>query len=151
MLKRIAIGTLAVVVGSIAGMVVMTGLHMASGLVYPPPPGVDLASSTPAAQVAMKAWLATLPAGAFLLASVAHGLGCMAGAALATVIDRRRSLVPAIVVGALFTVAGILNLAEIPHPAWFPYVDLPLYLLLAFAAGKRLTLQAAAIQESAHS
>lgn len=29
-----------------------------------------------------------------------------------------------------------MNLAEIPHPAWFPYVDLPLYLIAALVAGK---------------
>jgi hypothetical protein len=50
----------------------------------------------------------------------------------------RRSIVPAAVVGALFTVAGILNLREIPHPSWFGFVDVPSYLLVALIAGKLL-------------
>ena len=62
----------------------------------------------------------------------------MAGAALATLVTGRRSMVPSLVIGALFTVAGVMNLLEIPHPWWFPIVDLPLYLVLAAVAGKLL-------------
>lgn len=102
MLKRIAFVALAVIAGTFVGMVVMTALHMASTLVYPAAPGVDFSKSDPAAQAAMKAWLATLPAGAFLLASLAHSLGCLTGAAVATLLDKRRSLVLTIAVGVLF-------------------------------------------------
>ena len=140
--KRILLGVLGVVVGVIAGMVLMMGLHMLSMLVYPAPEGIDPFSQDPEKQKAAMAWIGTLPAGAFILAALAHGLGCMGGAALAMLIDGRRSLVPALVVGALFTVAGIVNLTQVPHPAWFPFVDVPIYLLLAFAAGKLLRRKA---------
>ncbi len=59
----------------------------------------------------------------------------MAGAVVATLVSGRRSLVPPVVVGAFFTLGGIMNLASIPHPAWFPYADLPVYLVLALVAG----------------
>jgi hypothetical protein len=35
----------------------------------------------------------------------------------------------------LFTVCGAVNLSSIPHPAWFPFVDLPIYLILALVVG----------------
>lgn len=35
--KPVLLGTLGVVVGTIAGMFIMMGLHMASTVVYPPP------------------------------------------------------------------------------------------------------------------
>jgi hypothetical protein len=138
MRNRILLAILGVVVGTTSGMALMMGLHMASGLVYPMPKDIHPMSSDPANLAAMRAWLATLPAGAFLLATLAHGLGCMGGAAVATLIAGRRSMFPALIVGAIFTVSGIQNLAEIPHPAWFAWVDLPVYLVLAAVAGRLL-------------
>lgn len=137
-MKTKILGIAGVAIGLFAGMALMMGLHMASGLVYPPPEGVDLMGETPAQQAAVVAWIATLPAGAMLLAILAHGLGCMGGAALATLISGRRAWWPAIVVGVLFTIAGIMNLSSVPHPWWFPYLDLPIYMLLALLAGRLL-------------
>ena len=135
MAKRILIGVLGVILGAIAGMVFMMSLHMASCLVYPPPEGLNLMSQDPEQVERMTEWFGTLPAGAFVLALLAHGLGCMAGAMVAMLVSGRRTLWPALVVGAFFTVGGILNLASIPHPSWFPYADLPIYLVLALVAG----------------
>jgi hypothetical protein len=135
MAKRILLGLLGVVLGFIAGAVVMTVLHMASGLVYPPPEGLDMWSQEPEQLERMREWFSTLPAGAFLLAILVHGLGCMGGAVVAMLIAGRRSLWPAVIVGVLFTAAGVINLTSIPHPSWFPYVDLPVYMVLALVAG----------------
>ena len=92
-------------------------------------------SPEPENQARLKEWFGTLPAGAFLLATVCHGLGCMAGAFVAMLVSGRRSLVPPLIIGVFFTVAGIMNLSSIPHPSWFPLVDLPVYLVLAWVAG----------------
>lgn len=70
-----------------------------------------------------------------MLATASHGLGCMAGAAVAMLLSGRRSLIPPLIVGVFFMICGIMNLSSIPHPAWFPYVDLPVYLILALTAG----------------
>lgn len=137
-MKSGLLGAVGVVVGIIGGMIFMMALHMASTLVYPLPEGVDFMSQELENQTLLKEWFSTLPAGAFVLAIAAHGLGCMAGAIVATLISGRRSLIPALIVGAFFTLGGIMNLSSIPHPPWFPFVDLPVYLLLAFAAGKFL-------------
>ena len=134
-MKHIAIVLGAIVVGALVGMMVMMGLHMATTLVYPMPPGLDIMSADPAQQVAFKAWMGTLPAGAFVLTTLAHGIGCMCGAIVGTLIVGRRSVIPAVVIGLFFTVGGISNLGEVPHPAWFAFVDLPIYLALAVPAG----------------
>ncbi len=135
MAKRILLGVIGVVLGIVAGMIFMMALHMASTLVYPLPEGVDFMSQEPDNQARLKEWFGTLPAGAFVLAIVCHGLGCMAGALVAMLVSRRRSLVPPLTVGVFFTVGGIMNLSSIPHPSWFPFADLPVYLVLALAAG----------------
>ena len=130
--------TLAVIAGTVVGMAVLTGLLYAGGLLYPMPPGLDPSSSDAAQVAAMKAWLSTLPAGAFVLALAEHALGCAAGAAVAMLIGRRRSMGPAILVGVLFTIAGVMNLREIPHPSWFGFIDLPLYLIAAVTVARLL-------------
>ena len=147
--RRIVLGVVGVLIGVIGGMVFMMGLHHASSLVYPIPEGLDMMSSDPAQQERLAAWIGTLPAGAFVLALTAHGLGCMGGAALATLIAGRRSLVPALVVGAVFTVAGVMNIQAMPHPAWFPFVDLPVYLALAYLAGRLLRRRESAAETEA--
>ena len=135
MTRRIVGNVMGVVLGVVVGMIVMMALHTASALVYPLPEGVDFASTDPETQARLNEWFATLPAGAFLLAIVAHGLGCMSGAAVAMLIAGRRSLLPAIVIGLFFTICGVLNLVSVPHPTWFPFVDLPVYMILALGAG----------------
>jgi hypothetical protein len=62
-------------------------------------------------------WFGTLPATAWLLATVCHGLGCMAGACIAMLISGRRSLVTPLIVGVVFTMCGIMNLSSLPNPA----------------------------------
>ena len=144
MAKRILLGVAGVIVGMIFGMILMTVLHMGSTLVYPVPEGIDMWSQEPEMRAKVAEWIGTLPAGAVLLALAAHGLGCMGGAAVAMLISGRRSLVPPLVVGALFTLGGILNLMSIPHPLWFAIVDVPLYLVLAWLAGRLLRRKEAA-------
>ena len=138
MRKTILLTIVGIVAGIVAGMIVMMALHAASTVIYPPPEGVDFMSQDPANLEKLNAWFDTLPTGAFLLATVCHGLGCMAGAAVATLISGRRSLLPAVVIGVFFTIGGIMNLSSVPHPAWFPFVDVPVYLVLALAAGLAL-------------
>lgn len=135
MAKTIIFGVIGVVLGIVLGMVFMMALHMASTFVYPLPEGVDFMSQEPENQARLKEWFGTLPAGAYLLATVCHGLGCMTGAVVAMLITGRQSLVTPVIVGVFFTVCGIMNLSELPHPSWFPIVDLPAYLIFAIVAG----------------
>ena len=136
--KQAILGVVGVVVGIVAGMVIMMALHMASTLVYPLPEGVSFTSMETENQDKLKEWFGTLPAGAFVLAIVCHGFGCMSGAAVATVVSGRTSIIPALIIGVFFTIGGIMNLSSIPHPAWFPIADLPVYLVLAYVAGVAL-------------
>lgn len=135
MAKRVLFGFIAVVLGIVAGMIFMMSLHLASTLVYAPPEGVSFMGQDPANLERLQEWFGTLPTGAFLLAIACHGLGCMAGAFVAMLASGRRSLVPPLTIGIFFTAGGIMNLSSIPHPSWFAFVDLPIYLVLALTAG----------------
>lgn len=135
MAKRILVNVAAVFVGIVVGMVFMIFLHMASTIVYPMPEDVDMMDQSPENLEKLHAWFATLPTGAFLLATLCHALGCMSAAIVAMLISGRRTIVPAMVVGVFFTIGGIMNLSSVPHPSWFPMVDLPVYLIFAGIAG----------------
>jgi hypothetical protein len=135
MAKTVLFGIIGVVVGIVIGMIFMMSLHLASTVVYPLPEGVDFMSQDPENQARLKEWFGSLPTGAFFLAIACHGLGCMSGAFVAMFISGRRSLVTPLIVGVFFTIGGIMNLSAIPHPSWFAFVDLPVYLILAFLAG----------------
>ena len=135
MAKRSFISIVGIVIGIVGGMIFMMMLHMATTLVYPLPEGADFMSQDPENLERLNEWFSSLPTGAFVLAAVCHGLGCMFGAILAMFISGRTWLMPAIIVGLFFTVCGIMNLSSVPHPSWFPFVDVPIYLVLAIAAG----------------
>ncbi len=90
-------GLLAVVLGLIAGSAVNMGLIVLSGQLLPPPPGMDL-TTTEGLQVAMP----LLEPRHFLFPFLAHALGTLAGALLATWIVGRTSKIPALLIGLLF-------------------------------------------------
>ena len=118
---------LGVIVAYIVGSIIMMGIHFASQPLYPPPEGVEVWN--PKNREAVEAWMKTLPAGAFVLAMVAHWIGAAAATAMAIV--GRGSLKPALVMGVLFTAAGVYNVIAMPSPEWFPFVDIPGYLIVA--------------------
>lgn len=133
---------LGVIVGFVVGSVVMMVCHIATQPLYPPPDGLDVMD--PDQREAVKAWMKTLPAGAYVVAALCHWVGCAAGAIVAMLIAGRTSLRPAIITGVAFTIAGVINVMSVPHPGWFPFVDIPGYLLVAWLVGTWLLKPAGA-------
>ncbi len=105
---------LATLAGAVAGIVIISGLEIVGGNLYPPPVGVDLTKPDAAA-----VYMATAPLGLFLFLLVGYAAGPLVGAWLATSLavthHRRRGFT----VGALFLVVSLGNLLALPHPVWF--------------------------------
>ncbi|MBX3412966.1 MAG: hypothetical protein KF708_09785 [Pirellulales bacterium] len=118
---------LAVLGGAMAGVLGVAIVEALSSLVYPLPVGLDTND-----REAMKAHLAGLPPGAFLLVLAAHATGSFVGGAVSALIARRRAYDKALIVGLLLMVAGILTLVSLPHPIWFALADVALYVPFAF-------------------
>lgn len=137
-MKSVLLGTVGVVVGFVAGMVCMIAVHLVSFLIWPMPEGIDMFSQEPENMERLSEWMVSLPLTAWLFAVLAHGIGSFSGAIVATLISGRRSIVPAVVSGILFTLAGVANLMKMDdhpdHPDWFAYVDTPIYLVFALIA-----------------
>jgi hypothetical protein len=122
---------LAVVAGLAVGMAFNMAIIMAnSHVLFPMPAGLDMADPDQ-----MNAYVATLPFAAFLVVLVAHLGQSFFGGWTAARLAGSQPLSLAMIVGVLSLVGGITNMMTIRGPTWM-YIELPLYLAVAWAAGK---------------
>ncbi len=110
---------LAVVAGLVVGSVVNMGLIMLSGHVIPPPAGADVTTSE-----GLKASLHLFEPRHFLFPFLAHALGTLVGAYVAAKIASKSGWVPAMAVGAMFFIGGVISARMLPAPTWFIAADL---------------------------
>ena len=123
----------AIVLGLVVGSVVNMALITVSGKVIAPPVGADVATME-----GLKASMHLFEPKHFLFPFLAHALGALAGAFVAALLAPNRSLVPPMVVGALFLAGGIANVIMLPSPMWFTLVDLFLAYLPTAWLGRTL-------------
>jgi len=108
--KNIAAGIAGIV---IAGVLVWL-VEMIGHSVYPPPPDLDFSDPE-----AMRAYIATMPVGAFMFVGGAWFIATLVGTIAACKIGDAKPMIFAIVVGGLMLIATAANLMMIPHPLWF--------------------------------
>jgi len=130
----------AVLVGLVAGMAVNMLISVLAMQLYPMPDGVGFGDAE-----AMPAYFESLPATAFLIVMLAHLGQAFVGGGIAAIISRNASLLVALIVGSLSLMAGLYNMMSLPHPAWM-WVEIPLYLVAAWAAGRLVLARRAARQ-----
>jgi hypothetical protein len=112
---------IAIVLGFAAGSAVNMGLILVSGSVIPPPVGADATTTA-----GLKASMHLMEPKHFLFPFLAHALGTLVGAFIATLLTPDRSRGPAYAVGALFFLGGCAAAYMLPAPAWFKVIDLAL-------------------------
>lgn len=124
---------LAVVAGVIVGSIVNMGLILISGVIIPPPAGADVTTAE-----GLRESLHLFQPRHFIFPFLAHALGTLVGAVVATRLTPERRPGPAYVVAGVFLVGGIANVIMLPVPTWFSVVDLTLAYLPAAWLGHRL-------------
>ena len=127
----------AVLLGIVAASVVIFALESVGHKVYAPPGGLDFKNPE-----AVRAFIASMPRGAFALVLLGYALGSLVGGVTATLISGRTSSRAAIAVGAVLTILGLINLVSVPHPMWFAVTSLLLYIPCAWL-GSRILLSGA--------
>lgn len=110
---------LAVLAGAIIGGVVNGGLISISSSVIPPPDGAILTTME-----GLKASMSLMEPKHFLMPFLAHALGTLVGAAIASYVAANNKLMVALVVGFLFFLGGFANVIMLPSPLWFTITDL---------------------------
>ena len=111
--KAFGRSALAVVVGALVAGVLIAAVEGISSAIYPLPPGIDLHDHE-----AMRQHIHSLPVGAFLFVLAAWAMGSFGGSWVAARLATRARLTHGLIVGALFLLAGMMNLIMIPHPWW---------------------------------
>lgn len=124
---------LAVVAGLVVAMLVIAGVEALGHVVFPPPPGLDLARAADQERL-----VAVLPVEAKIAVIVAWFLGALAGAATAIALARR--VLPAWIVAVAIAGLGLWTTQMFPHPDWMlaSAVVLP---LVAVLVAKRLMIR----------
>ena len=132
-MKRVFRLILAVIAGIVVGSLANMALIMVSGHIIPPPTGID---TTPTE--GLKAAMPLFEPKHFLFPFLAHAVGTLVGALIATLATPGRTCGPAWVVGACFLIGGIAAVAMLPSPIWFTVVDLVFAYLPMAWLGHRL-------------
>ena len=118
-MPRIVRLILAVVAGLVIGSVVNMSLIMISGSVIPPPAGANVTTTE-----GLKASMHLFEPRHFIFPFLAHSLGTLVGALVATMLTPNRTSGPAYVVGFAFLLGGIASVYMLPAPLWFSALDL---------------------------
>ncbi|MEL7186139.1 MAG: hypothetical protein AAFN50_06860 [Pseudomonadota bacterium] len=113
--KNILAGIVGVV---LAGSIIMI-VEMVGHTMFPPPPDLDFSDVD-----AMRSYVSTLPAGAFLSVVLAWTLGAFGGTLVASKIGNARALIFACIIGGLILAGTAYNLVTIPHPLWVAIVGI---------------------------
>ena len=122
---------LAVIAGLIVGSLINSSLLMISGFVIPLPDGADT-STTEGLQAAILLYEPKH----FFFPFLAHALGTLVGAWVATKIASNSGFITAMCVGLFFLAAGIYMVFILPSPMWFDILDLVVaYLPMAYLGG----------------
>ena len=119
---------LAIVAGLLLGSLVNSGVLALGARLLPPPAGVDMNS-----MAGLQAALPGLPATYLLPALLAHALGTLCGAWLASRVLPPQYWQGAAVIGLAFLTGGAMMAWSLPAPLWFELLDLVLaYLPMAW-------------------
>ncbi len=122
---------LAVVAGLVAGWIITFVGELLSHSVYPPPTDIDFTDAE-----AMKAFIANLPTGAFLILLVVWALSAFGGGFIAGKIAPDRWQRVALITGVILLTGFVVNMVMIPQPMWVNIIGLLLYLPMAYVGGK---------------
>lgn len=122
---------LAVLAGLATGMVTNMALVMLNAhVLFPMPAGIDMNDP-----VQMNAYIAPLPATAFILVVAAHLGQSFVGGWTAARLGASKPMLLAMIIGVLSLVGGVMNMMQLDLPNWM-YAELPLYLVVAWLAGR---------------
>ncbi|MDO6472263.1 hypothetical protein [Maribacter sp. 1_MG-2023] len=110
---------LAVVAGIVVGSIVNMGIIMVSGSIIPPPEGGDITTME-----GLKASMHLFEPKHFIFPFLAHALGTLVGAVIATKIAATRKMTMALLVGLFFLIGGTANIAMLGGPMWFTALDI---------------------------
>ena len=106
--------SLAIIAGLTIGGSINMMIIMISGSIIPPPNGIDVTTME-----GLKEAMHLFEPKHFLLPFLAHALGTLSGAIIASKFAATKQKKMALLIGFLFLIAGAINVFMLPSPMWF--------------------------------
>lgn len=125
---------LAVLIGVLAGAFINGFLIEISGNIISPPAGADLTT-----EEGLREAMSRFEFRHFIMPFLAHALGTLSGALVASYIAASYRIVWSMLIGALFFAGGTMMVTMLPSPLWFDLTDLILAYFPMAWLGWRLT------------
>ncbi len=125
--KNILVSIAAIFVG---GLCVGLG-HTIQFQLIPLPEGMDFNS-----EESVLAHVHEITAGGWALTLLAHALGPLVSGFLAAKFAATQHRRVVHIIGIVWTIVGIMNLFNMPHPTWFMIADVCMYLPMAILGGR---------------
>jgi hypothetical protein len=122
---------LAILIGIIAGVVVISAVQSFSHFIYQLPAGIKQSDTE-----AMKNAISSMPFGAFLLLLLSYVLGSFSGGLTSALIYKQGKYNDALIIGCILMIMGFLNLLTLPHPAWFWVASLITYIPMSLLGAR---------------
>ena len=110
---------LAVIVGSVVGAMINMGLILSSDSIIPLPEGIN-----PESMESLAENIHLFEPINFLMPFLAHAIGTLVGAFLASLIAASHKMYFALAIGVLFLYGGIDMAMSLPSPMWFDVTDI---------------------------
>jgi len=127
---------LAIIAGLVLGSIVNMSLITISGSIISPPDGADVTTME-----GLKASIHLFQPKHFIFPFLAHALGTLVGAFIASIIASTHKMKLALSIGGFFLLGGIINSVLLPAPTWFIAVDILIaYIPMAWLGWKISTL-----------
>jgi hypothetical protein len=111
--------SLAVIIGLVIGGIINMGIIMISGSIIPPPNGIDVTTME-----GLKDAMHLFEPKHFFFPFLAHALGTLIGALIASKFAATKQRSMALLIGFIFLIGGSINVYMLPSPMWFNAVDL---------------------------
>ena len=116
---KIALNTLAILLGLVLGSAVNMAIVITGGLIVPPPPDSDTTTME-----GLKVSMHLFTPKHFVFPFLAHSLGTFIGALVAFFVARSHKTKIAYAIGVLFLGGGFINVLMLPSPLWYNLIDL---------------------------
>jgi len=118
-LKYILRLLIAVLAGSIVGATINMSIILLQPLTIPLPEGTDVSNMDSLAKA-----MPNFQIKHFVMPFLAHALGTLVGAFVASIISKNSKQISALIIGGIFLMGGIDMVRQLPSPVWFNILDL---------------------------
>jgi len=121
----------AVLIGTIAAVVIILLVQMIVNSLYPLPTGIKQDDIEK-----IRAIYLNMPLAAYLLLLLAYILGSFVGGLTAALISHSGKQYLAMIIGIILLLMAVVNLFKYPHPVWFTVASLLAFLPFAYLGAK---------------